>query len=99
MIPANDAYIKTIEARNKSLIVDRTRIESKIQNAIEKGLFECTVEKIPEEIEAELLSNGYDVKKFVPYNLQFEDPCITISWEKFVQPNNCDTLRKEKRDE
>ena len=96
MIPASDAYIKTLEARNKSLAFDHTLIESKIQNAIERGLFECTIDKIPEQIEAELLSNGYDVKKFVPYNLQFEDPCVTISWEKFVQLNNCDTLRKEK---
>lgn len=82
MIPASDAYIKTIEARNKSLAFGRTLIESKIQNAIERGLFECTIDKIPEKIEAELISNGYDVKKYMPYNLQFEDPCVKISWRK-----------------
>ena len=82
MISAADAYAKTVQVRRKSLVFERDHMESEIQNAIKKGLFECTIDKIPEEIEAELLSNGYDVKKYVPYNLQFEDPYVTISWEK-----------------
>ena len=78
MISASTAYDRTIKNIQNNITEEMENISKEISNAIQKGKFRITLNKLSNESRKQIESLGYKIDSGSQYNESY----YVISWEK-----------------
>lgn len=80
MITAYEAYAATTKVREDKYVQERSNIEGYIKAAINRGHYNCELNKLSDKLYNELIDAGYKVEHFTDVKYHSINDYFVVSW-------------------